>query len=79
MNTLSVYVPREPELKVTRLEVRDAISLALLELTEPTRDGGPVEGLPIKPYRVDERLPTGPWDPSRLVGTVKISLDVRSK
>ena len=61
---LTVSIPeaeRTPELKITRQQVKDALYMMLMELSDESRDGGAVEGVPEKPTGKDETKPKGPW------------------
>ena len=61
---LTVSIPqeaREPEMQVTKSQVKDAVIMMLMELTDESREGGAVEGVPEKPKSKDDTKEKGPW------------------
>jgi len=41
--------------------VEDAISILLMDLTDESREGGAIKGVPTNPKLVDDSIQSGPW------------------
>ncbi|KAL1529187.1 hypothetical protein AB1Y20_000146 [Prymnesium parvum] len=58
---LTVSCPANKQGQLTFADVEDAISIILLDLTDESREGGAIEGIPTSPRLVDDSIPAGPW------------------
>ncbi|KAL1523869.1 hypothetical protein AB1Y20_018788 [Prymnesium parvum] len=50
-----------PTRQLTFADVEDAISILLMDLTDESREGGAIEGVPTNPSLVDDSIQSGPW------------------
>ncbi|KAL1525434.1 hypothetical protein AB1Y20_020292 [Prymnesium parvum] len=58
---LTVSCPANTQGKLVFADVEDAVSILLLDLTDESRDGGAMAGIPTSPKLVDDSIPSGPW------------------
>ncbi|KAL1495531.1 hypothetical protein AB1Y20_016895 [Prymnesium parvum] len=58
---LTVSCPANKQGQLTFADVEDAISILLMDLTDESREGGAIEGVPTSPRLVDDSIPSGPW------------------
>ncbi|KAL1524491.1 hypothetical protein AB1Y20_019385 [Prymnesium parvum] len=58
---LTVSCPANKQGQLTFADVEDAISILLMDLTDESREGGAIEGIPTSPRLVDDSIPAGPW------------------
>jgi len=61
MGWLTVSCPANTQGQLTFADVEDAISILLMDLTDESREGGAIEGVPTEPKFVDDAIPVGPW------------------
>ncbi|KAL1496574.1 hypothetical protein AB1Y20_014179 [Prymnesium parvum] len=58
---LTVSCPANKQGQLTFADVEDAISILLMDLTDESREGGAIEGVPTSPRLVDDSISAGPW------------------
>ncbi|KAL1515034.1 hypothetical protein AB1Y20_004100 [Prymnesium parvum] len=61
MGWLTVSCPANTQGQLTFADVEDAISILLMDLTDESREGGAIEGVPTNPSLVDDSIQSGPW------------------
>eukprot|EP00327_Prymnesium_parvum_P027243 CAMPEP_0195588920 /NCGR_PEP_ID=MMETSP0814-20130614/33374_1 /TAXON_ID=97485 /ORGANISM="Prymnesium parvum, Strain Texoma1" /LENGTH=275 /DNA_ID=CAMNT_0040727941 /DNA_START=685 /DNA_END=1513 /DNA_ORIENTATION=+ len=61
MGWLTVSCPANTQGQLTFADVEDAISILLMDLTDESREGGAIEGVPTNPSLVDDSIKSGPW------------------
>ncbi|KAL1522486.1 hypothetical protein AB1Y20_017474 [Prymnesium parvum] len=61
MGWLTVSCPANTQGQLTFADVEDAISILLMDLTDDSREGGAIEGVPTNPRLVDDSIKSGPW------------------
>mmetsp|Transcript_17989 Transcript_17989/g.27093 ORF Transcript_17989/g.27093 Transcript_17989/m.27093 type:complete len:184 (+) Transcript_17989:2-553(+) len=61
MGWLTVSCPANTQGQLTFADVEDAISILLMDLTDESREGGAIEGVPTNPRLVDDSIKSGPW------------------
>ena len=61
MGWLTVSCPANTQGQLTCADVEDAISILPIDLTDESREGGAVEGVPTNPRLVDDSIQSGPW------------------
>jgi len=61
MGWLTVSCPANTQGQLTFADVEDAMSILLMDLTDESREGGAIEGVPTNPKLVDDSIPMGPW------------------
>ncbi|KAL1508203.1 hypothetical protein AB1Y20_004321 [Prymnesium parvum] len=55
------YCPANTQGQLTFADVEDAISILLMDLTDESREGGAIKGVPTNPKLVDDSIQSGPW------------------
>ncbi|KAL1504219.1 hypothetical protein AB1Y20_010628 [Prymnesium parvum] len=61
MGWLTVSCPANTQGQLTFADVEDAISILLMDLTDESREGGAIDGVPTNPSLVDDSIQSGPW------------------
>ncbi|KAL1495823.1 hypothetical protein AB1Y20_016683 [Prymnesium parvum] len=61
MGWLTVSCPANTQGQLTFADVEDAISILLMDLTDESREGGAIKGVPTNPKLVDDSIQSGPW------------------
>ncbi|KAL1518908.1 hypothetical protein AB1Y20_003181 [Prymnesium parvum] len=61
MGWLTVSCPANTQGQLTFADVEDAISILLMDLTDESREGGAIKGVPTNPKLVDDSVQSGPW------------------
>jgi len=61
MGWLTVSCPANTQGQLTFADVEDAMSILLMDLTDESREGGAIKGVPTNPKLVDDSIQSGPW------------------
>jgi len=61
MGWLTVSCPANTQGQLTFADVEDAISILLMDLTDESREGGAIDGVPTNPSLVDDSIQSGPY------------------
>ncbi|KAL1520224.1 hypothetical protein AB1Y20_023694 [Prymnesium parvum] len=67
---LTVSCPANKQGQLTFADVEDAISILLMDLTDESREGGAIEGIPTSPRLISGKLIVDTADSSRLQSDV---------